>query len=210
VLANVYVDGFNLYYGCLKGSSYKWLDLNALSQTLLPGDDIHRIRYFTARIAARSENPSAHTRQDTYLRALRTIPHLTVHLGRFQRTIARMPLARPAPGGPAIVEVIKTEEKRTDVNLASHLLSDAFDRDCDVAVMITNDSDLAEPVRLLRKKYGMPIGIINPCKGASCSRDLASVRPTFIKHIRASALRDAQFPDEIKDQQGIITRPATW
>ena len=28
----VYVDGFNLYYGALKGTSWKWLDLVALSQ----------------------------------------------------------------------------------------------------------------------------------------------------------------------------------
>lgn len=210
MLVNVYVDGFNLYYGCLKGSPYKWLDLDALSRTLLPGDDIHRIRYFTARVFARPDNPSARTRQDIYLRALGTIPHLAIHLGRFQQTTARMPLARPVSGGPKTVEVIKTEEKGTDVNIASHLLSDAFERDCDAAVMITNDSDLAEPVHLLRQKLGMPIGIINPSKKAPCSRDLASAHPMFIKHVRASVLRVSQFPDTLKDQQGAIKRPATW
>jgi hypothetical protein len=79
VLVNVYVDGFNLYYGCLKGSPYKWLDLDALSRTLLPGDDIHRIRYFTARVSARPDNPACNRRQAVYLRALRTIPHLVRH-----------------------------------------------------------------------------------------------------------------------------------
>jgi uncharacterized LabA/DUF88 family protein len=206
---NLYVDGFNLYYGCLKGTQYKWLDLGALSRTLLPRDEIHRIRYFTARITARPDNPSAHARQDTYLRALATIPHLTIHLGRFQQTIARMPLARPVPGGPKIVEVIRTDEKRTDVNLASHLLSDAFDRECDAAVMITNDSDLAEPVHLLRQKLGMRVGIINPDKKRPCSRDLASARPMFVKHVRANVLRVSQFPDTLKDRQGAITRPTT-
>jgi hypothetical protein len=207
---NVYVDGFNLFYGCLKGTPYKWLDLDALCQTMLPCDDIHRIRYFTARVTARPDNPLADTRQDIYLRALTTIPHLAIHLGRFQQSIARMPLARPVPGAPKIVEVIKTEEKRTDVNIATYLLSDAFDRDCEAAVMITNDSDLAEPVHLLRQKFKMPIGILNPYQRAPCSRDLASARPMFIKHIKTRALRDSQFPNTLKDQKGVITRPATW
>lgn len=37
----VYIDGFNLYYGALRGSHYRWLDLEALSRRLLPKDDIH-------------------------------------------------------------------------------------------------------------------------------------------------------------------------
>jgi 6-hydroxy-3-succinoylpyridine 3-monooxygenase len=33
----VYVDGYNLYYGCLKGTPYKWLDLLKLfEQQILP------------------------------------------------------------------------------------------------------------------------------------------------------------------------------
>lgn len=49
---NVYVDGFNLYYGSLKGTAYKWLDPDALCQRLLPRNEVHRIRYFTAMITA--------------------------------------------------------------------------------------------------------------------------------------------------------------
>jgi hypothetical protein len=57
VRTNVYVDGFNLYYGCLKGSPYRWLDLEALCAHLLPKHTIHRVRYFTARVAARPGKP---------------------------------------------------------------------------------------------------------------------------------------------------------
>lgn len=53
----VYIDGFNLYYGALRGSPYRWLDLEALSRRLLPKDDIHLIRYFIARITARPQDP---------------------------------------------------------------------------------------------------------------------------------------------------------
>ena len=82
-VANVYIDGFNLYYGCLKGTPYKWLDLDALCRRLLPKHEIQRIRYFTALVSARPGDPQQPIRQEIYLRALRTIPHLSIHLGRF-------------------------------------------------------------------------------------------------------------------------------
>jgi hypothetical protein len=43
---NIYIDGFNVYYGCLKGTPYKWLDVGALCSRLFPRDRINRIRYF--------------------------------------------------------------------------------------------------------------------------------------------------------------------
>jgi hypothetical protein len=210
VLTNVYVDGFNLYYGCLKGTPYKWLDLAALCRTMLPRHDIHRIRYFTARVAARPDDPSTAVRQDNYLRALATIPHLDIHFGRFAQRSVRMPLTRPVPNGPRIVEVIKTEEKRSDVNLGAYLVADAAIQDCEVAVMITNDSDLAEPIYLARNWFKVPVGVCNPSAGSAFSRDLLAEHPLFTKRIRPSVLRACQFPSELRDRQSIIRRPATW
>ena len=60
----VYIDGFNLYYGALRGSPSKWLDIEALSRRLLPKDDIHLVRYFTARITARPDDPQQAQRQE--------------------------------------------------------------------------------------------------------------------------------------------------
>jgi hypothetical protein len=60
----VYVDGFNLYYGCLKGTPYRWLDLGALCRTLLPNDAILGIRYCTARVSARVSDPQKPIRQE--------------------------------------------------------------------------------------------------------------------------------------------------
>jgi hypothetical protein len=72
---NVYIDGFNLYYGCLKGTPHKWLDLGFFCQASFPPprNQINRIRYFTAHVNARANNPQQRVRQQTYLRALRTI-----------------------------------------------------------------------------------------------------------------------------------------
>lgn len=130
---NVYIDGFNLYYGCLKGTPYKWLDLDALCRRLLPRHELGRIRYFTAIVAARPPDSSGPVRQRTYLRALATMPHLSIHLGRFLTSHVRMPLVAPPVRGPRTVEVIKTEEKGSDVNLATYLLADAFRQECEAA-----------------------------------------------------------------------------
>ena len=64
----IYIDGFNLYYGALKGTKFKWLDLQTLFQKLL-GDHhtITEIKYFTARVSARDSDPDAPNRQDAYL-----------------------------------------------------------------------------------------------------------------------------------------------
>ena len=79
----VYIDGFNLYYGALRGTPYKWLNPMEMSQRLLPNRDINRVRYFTARSVSFAHDPQARSRQGSYLRALRTIPELTIHYGRF-------------------------------------------------------------------------------------------------------------------------------
>ena len=119
VNTNVYVDGFNLYYGCLKDSPYRWLDLARLCSLLLPSHEINRIRYFTAPLNIRPDNPYQRQRQQTYLRALQTIPNLTIHYGHFLTNVVRMPLAQPSPAGPQTALVLKTEEKGTDVNLTT-------------------------------------------------------------------------------------------
>ena len=204
---NVYVDAFNLYYGCLKGTPYRWLDLGALCTRLLPNDDIGSIRYFTATVSARPDNPSAPQRQQVYLRALATIPGLSIHYGHYLSHVTRMPLAHPRPGGARTVEVMKTEEKGSDVNLATYLLLDAFKGECDVAVVISNDSDLKLPIEVAQSELGLWVGVINPHPPARRSRAL---RPTFFKQIRSSALAACQFPPVLRDARGEIRKPARW
>src|SRR6266508_1727633 len=204
---NVYVDAFNLYYGSLKGTSYRWLDLGELCARLLPKDRINRIRYFTATVSARTDNPDAPQRQQVYLRALETIPGLSIHYGHYLTHVTRMPLARPRPGGARTVEVVKTEEKGSDVNLATYLLLDAFQRDCDVAVVISNDSDLKLPIEVAHSMLGVRVGVVNPHPPARRSRAL---RPTFFKQLRTSTLAACQFPPTLADPTGAIRKPAHW
>lgn len=79
----VSVDGYNLYYGCLRKTPHKWLNIHALCCAVLPKNDILAVRYFTAQVGGTPHDPDPPTRQQTYFRALRTVPQVSIHLGHF-------------------------------------------------------------------------------------------------------------------------------
>jgi uncharacterized LabA/DUF88 family protein len=203
---NVYIDGFNLYYA-LKSTCYKWLDLDQLCRLMLPKNEIQRIRYFTARVVPRPGNPGQLQRQDLYLRALGTIPHLSVHLGTFLSHPTDMVRADSPIGKPRFVSVIKTEEKGSDVNLATHLLLDGFRHEYEVAAVISNDSDLTEPIRAVRDELKVPIGVLCPHDNPSWELRRAA---TFWREMRDATLAKAQFPDVLTDATGQFHKPARW
>jgi hypothetical protein len=91
--SGLYVDGLTFYYGALRGGPNKWLDLNSYAQLLLPRDEIVVVRYFTARVNARANDPRIPMRQETYLRALSTQTKVTVHHGRFASRVKTRVLA---------------------------------------------------------------------------------------------------------------------
>ena len=202
----VYVDGFNVYYA-IRGTPYRWLDLGHLSRLLVPNAVIVRIRYFTARVADRPGHAGQAARQDTYLRALSTIPHLNICEGRFLSTQVRMAVVDPAPGAPRTVRVHKTEEKGSDVNLATMLLLDAVRNEYDEAVIITNDSDLVMPIRITRLELGKPVGVLNPGTLFSRAIDQAA---TYYRPISLKSFAAAEFPDPVRTAGGAIQRPAGW
>lgn len=205
---NIYVDGFNLYYGALKNTPYKWLDLLEFCKKLLPKNNIHKIKYFSAKVSARPHDLDQPVRQQTYWRALKTIPSLSMIEGSFLSHPVQMPSAESNQGGrPQPVWVIKTEEKGSDVNLATHLIHDAHNKDFDIAVLITNDSDLLEPMRIVREEIGLPVGIINPQKKPSFQ---LQSKASFIKSVRPWVLKSSQFPDHVIDTDGTFSKPTNW
>ena len=203
----VYVDGFNLYYGALKDTPWKWLDLVALFRRILhPQHDILAVKYFTARVSGTHGDPSKPQRQDVYLRAVQRFrPEVEVYFGHFLSHTVRMPLARPA-GNRRSAEVVRTEEKGSDVNLAVHLLNDGWLDVYDCAVVVSNDSDLAEAMRLVNHQHGKRIGLITPGT-RNPSRQLLA-RADFARRIRTGALQGSQLPDPIPGTN--IHRPADW
>src|SRR5215469_18834712 len=99
-----------------------------------------------------------------------------------RQSTVRMPKAVAKRGRAKTVEVVKTEEKGSDVNLATYLLIDALLKDSDIAVVVSNDPDLCEPIRIVNDEFGVPVGLLNPHRNVSS--DLRKLRPTFLKQIR--------------------------
>jgi uncharacterized LabA/DUF88 family protein len=208
----VYIDGFNLYYGALKRTPNKWLDPKALFQTILqPYNQILKIKYYTARVSARPDNPDAPTRQDFYMQALQAhVPEIEITYGHFIQKPVKMRLAKKLPMRLSMyVQVLKSEEKGSDVNLSVHLLNDAW-KDCyDCAVVCSNDGDLAEAMRLVRKERGKTVILVVPGDPA--------VRPPSVQlrrwanktmHIPPAALAASQLPNPIPGTS--IHKPADW
>lgn len=212
IVANVYVDGMNLYHRALRDTIYKWLDLRALSIRLLyPYRSApRRIHYFTAPVIG----PEKQRRQEVYFRALGTIPALKIHRGRFQSNRTWMPLANPWPGGPTHIEVVKREEKGSDANLAAWLTRDAAIRDCQAAFVISGDSDFAGVIRMVRREFNFPVYVIDPRKKTkeNFSRDLRqAVGKSKYRHLDRKLLPLCQFPSVVTDRGGrTITKPREW
>lgn len=213
----VYVDGFNLYYRLLKPNpQFKWLNLMALAQQVLDDvNDVVQVNYYTARVSARVK-PDAPKNQQIYLDALSTIPEISAHFGNFQVNKSYAHLC-PYPEGngkplflpwPNVVKIVKTEEKGSDVNLGAHLVRDAFQDKFEAAAVITNDTDLVEPIRIAVQEAGKKVGVLSPVSNPAAG--LKSVA-TFYRHIRTGHLNAAQFPNPLPMPNGTeLHRPFSW
>lgn len=252
----VYVDGLNLYYGALKGTNLKWLNLVELARVVLPAKHaVEKLKYFTAPVSGVLDK-AAPGRQQTYISALETLPQVQVHKGRFiaksiWRPVLNLPIAnkriqtptpvmlprgdhlvsnqqsrilsvgahrspeasrpkrrtRRAPHPDAVLTEVHTlEEKGSDVNLASHLLNDAWKGLFDVAAVVSNDTDLVEPIRMVTQERKKPVIIVCPSRW-SVAPGLAAVASRK-RHIRDNHLRSAQFADSLPDAG--IRKPARW
>ncbi|MFQ6607141.1 MAG: NYN domain-containing protein [Fidelibacterota bacterium] len=115
----------------------------------------------------------------------------------------RLPLVNPI-GKNRYAHVIKTEEKGSDVNLATHLLNDAYQDKYDVGVVVSNDSDLLEPIKIVRKTLKKKIGILNPYRYPS--KVLLPVAD-FYKPIRKGVLNKSLFSDVLEDDKGTCHKP---
>ena len=207
LITYVYIDGFNLYYRAARPLGLKWVDLRMLSRSLFPNDNIQRIHYFTAHLSDRAGNEAQRRRQQVYLRALRTIPELETHLGYFTSHRRTMPLADTTPLRYA--QVMRTEEKGTDVNLAVQLVFDGFIGSYEQAVVISNDADLAGAMSIVKDHLQLKVSLVNPDSKQESPRRLSDAA-TYVRRLRRSHLLKSQFPDRLSDETGAIVKPAEW
>jgi uncharacterized LabA/DUF88 family protein len=216
------VDGFNLYYGAFgrergwASGPYKWLDVAALAAHVWPAlSPIAKTRYFTALVKAPPNDPQMSGRQQTYLRALRAAG-ADVHLGTFKlrrKTVKLLGLPSQLPPYTASIvlsaeaEIGKYDEKGSDVNLATYLVRDAAKGECTRAIVVSNDSDLVEPLRVVRADFGVDVYLINPQKRAVAELSRAA---NGTRDITLATLAGCQLPLQLIDPVGIITKPTRW
>jgi uncharacterized LabA/DUF88 family protein len=204
---NVYIDGFNFYKGCVAGTQFKWLDLRALAETLMRSTSIQTVNYFTARVKDRPEDPGQSQRQDTYLRALESVNGLAIHYGHFRTRTKRVYIKKPQPDGSHFATAKVTEEKATDVKLASRLVWDACHDDMACALVISNDSDFQESIDLARKR-SIKVVLVNPHYHSGQQDHLAG---DDVRRLRKGHLAGCQLPELVWLPDGTsVCRPAAW
>jgi len=215
--ANFYVDGYNLYRGmCDAGlHGHIWLDLQGLCNNLKKRTEtLGRIRYFTS---LPDFAPAKARRHQTYLDSLEAAcPRVEVEFGTFSDKDARVycdickiEIRVECAACGWKMNTKKHEEKQTDVNLAVHLLNDAYTpNEFDVAYIISGDSDLLPAVRMVKsifpeKKVGMyfpPSRYLGVFTGvADCAVG-----------IHANEIKRFPLPDRVGGATGPIAKPPSW
>lgn len=187
----VYIDGYNLYYGCLKKTPYKWLDLAHLFEnyifqrsSLTDSSYLHPldgIKFYTAEISDKAAiDKNSVNDQRSYHAALRGHSSNTVKIIKGSYAIDKVDSRKVEYGDdnlekkPKDCEKIKTwkiEEKQSDVNVALDAVYDAFcDHSLNHIVFVTNDTDIAPALLKLRElnklniRQPIKIGLVNPRK----------------------------------------------
>jgi uncharacterized LabA/DUF88 family protein len=231
---NAYVDGFNLYRGLLKDRpESRWLDLREFCASRWSEKSLEKVYFFTARAKERYPGDDAPRRQHAYLRALESTG-VEIVLGKFAKNVdwlringtqhadfiepnledtdSLVQLRFEDAANNAAPDFVKANvwrfgEKGTDVNLASQLVFDAWKANLSNAMVVTGDSDLQTPIRMLVDS-GIQVKTLIPSL-ANFSTDLRNVS-TYTESIHLSWLKTAQLPERVPTRTGFITRPQKW
>ena len=211
----VYIDGSNLYYGQLRRSANKWLDLEAFSAKLLnPDHAITAIRYFTSRVIDKTPDHRRVQRQAEYLNALANRPRIEVFEGYYrEQGELLVPAREPCHScktkrDDGRIKVFRITEKLTDVNIAATMLCDAYERCADCLVLVSGDADLAPIVKTIRYRVNIPVLVFNPQK--SICNELRRYA-TFYRNIPQGFADGCRLPDSVETDKGQTIRcPAEW
>ena len=226
----VYIDGYNLYYGCLKRTPYKWLDLTSLFiKHILPSssnqphsyDDLS-IKFFTAEIvgkAAMSEDSLKD--QQAYHRALTFHAdenNLEIIKGYYainQTRAFKVDECNPKkpPNQCEYVDIWKLEEKQTDVNIAVESLYDVMtDKTIEQVVFVTNDTDLASVLDKIKSLNTVKVGLVIPTTDSMRipNEKLDKLADWTRKNILEDELKASQLPRSVEGGRKAAIKPIGW
>ena len=226
----VYIDGYNLYYGCLKRTPYKWLDLSKLFiKHILPSssstnhsyEDLS-IKFFTAEIVGNAAMSKDSLKdQQAYHRAL------TFHAGENQLDIIKgyyavnktraFKVDEENPSTPPneceYVDIWKLEEKQTDVNIAVESLYDVMtDDSLEQVVFVTNDTDLASALEKIKSLNKVKIGLVIPTTDSvrNPNEKLDKHADWTRRNILLEELQASQLPRSVQGGRKPAVKPMGW
>lgn len=231
----IYIDGYNFYYGCLRGTPHKWLDLltlfekHILPSALVKDGDGHirqsallpspSIKFFTAKIIESvARAPDSVSSQARYHTALRKLHNGRIELIEGYYAVNKMKVKivdaedpDKAPRECQEIQAWKVEEKQSDVNLALHAYHDAITGQIDHAVIATNDTDIAPALEMIRAHTNVLIGVVVPTTDHTrpANTDLVKLAHWTRRHINASELAACQLPRVIQGKRP-TTKPESW
>ena len=229
----VYIDGYNLYYGCLRNnqdSNFKWLDINKLFGAILkeksPNSEIVKIKYFTAHALGKfaSHGQESSKAQQAYHRALEVLyPNtLEIILGKHVETTKPLPAFNKENPEPFDKNkrhwVWMIEEKKTDVQIALTMYKDVIKNECDQVVLCSNDSDLEPALNEIRlEKKDFKIGVVMPIRPAKKGEKNRRSSGSLVKsatwtrdYILDEELRASLLPEKIPTHKKPILKPSHW
>lgn len=230
----IYIDGYNLYYGCLKNTNYKWLDLeklffgkilpsvvieeNGIKYSFSPADKC--LKYFTATIIEKAAKSSdSVSSQASYQRALSIHSRECIDIiqGYYSLTKAAARIIdaedpEKYPRNCHQLQAWKLEEKQTDVNIALHAYHDAIHDNVDHIVFVTNDTDIVTSLKFIRDFTDKKIGLITPSleNNRKTNNDLSDLAHWVRRDIKKEELHNSQLPLVIQARRKPVTKPDSW
>ena len=224
-----FVDGYNLFYGLLAGTQYKWLDLPSLLAHILrvehPDNTLVSVSFFTSGVkpSLASRGIRSKEAQDSYLRAL-IARGVDVTYGRHQLESGKAPrfVNKNTPASRLDqVDIWKLEEKETDVHIAISMYRLAArqaslmpEERIQQIVLVSADTDMTPALRALREDFpNLRIGVILPHR-----EGIKRTIPGSLKHhahwmrhiVTTEELASHQFPNWVSTQKKPAVKPDYW
>jgi uncharacterized LabA/DUF88 family protein len=202
---NIYIDGFNFYYG-LRATSwrkYYWLDIvKFFDQFMKENQTLNNVYYFSATPIPSTTSGQVKLRnQSLFFRANKLNNKFKVILGKYVRKTIRR----------GTQQIHTYEEKQTDVNIACEMIKNVAQKNCDISILVSGDSDLVPPIKAIRELDSSHIVIVYFPPNRH-SNELERIAHNTKKLLRfESRFRKALLPEVVAlNNTSTITKPTKW
>jgi hypothetical protein len=181
---------------------YRWLDYRALMERYVrPPQELVGVKLFTT---LRNHPVDRYRRHRLYLDALRVHSGVAAVLGKHHMRDVKCPLCDGTYKRP--------QEKRTDVEMATHIIDDAYNGACKTMFVVSADSDLIPALLYVRKKFGTQIVVMDPPRRHSDELVELQERPWFMNR---RDLAQCQLPTPVeyrtrRNRLRTYERPPEW